>query len=64
MKKQLSIFGPLYKYKYLIEYNKIDVKTNTTDVYWYKDEDEDFASCHYDDRHGCAPCEEEEENDD
>lgn len=29
--------------------------------YWYKDEDEDFATCHYDDRHSCAPCDEEEE---
>ena len=31
--------------------------------YWYKDEDEneDFASCHYEDDDGCAPCDEEEE---
>lgn len=33
--------------------------------YWYKDEDESFATCHYEDDDGCAPCdEEEEENDD
>ena len=32
--------------------------------YWYKDEEDSFPCCHYKDDDGCAPCDEEEENDD
>lgn len=40
MKRQINIFGPTYKYKYLIEYNKSIVKTDADDIHWCKDGNE------------------------
>jgi hypothetical protein len=40
MKRQLNIVGPLYKYKYLVEYNKSNIATNTTDIHWCNDGDD------------------------
>ena len=37
MKRQLNIIGPIYKYKYLIEYTKSHVITDTHDIHWCKD---------------------------
>lgn len=37
MKRQLNIVGSTYKYKYLIEYNKSYIKTDTHDIHWYND---------------------------
>lgn len=36
MKSQLVIGGPIYKYKYLIEYNKSNIITNSYSIVWSK----------------------------